>query len=106
MATKMTLEEAHSIHRNFRILATITGIVILTGTISIHYIEKLSWVDSIYFSIVSLSTVGYGDITPQTDPGKIFVCVYLLLGIGILAAFANNIIRSAVARRVIHKSER
>lgn len=100
----MTLEEAHRVKRNFRILASIALGVVAVGSITMHFIEDLSWVNSFYFSVVSLTTVGYGDITPKTDVGKIFVAFYLLAGIGIIAAFASNLVRSAVARRVINQS--
>lgn len=106
MATEMTIEEAHKIRRNFRLLAAATLAVLTVGAIFMHYIEKLSWVNSVYFSVVSLTTVGYGDIVPTTDPGKIFVCFYLLAGIGIIATFASNLIKNAVARRVINKSDK
>lgn len=102
---RMSLEEAHKIHRRFKILVGATIITLGTGTAVMHWLEKLSWVDSFYFSVVSLATVGYGDIVPKTDEGKLFVSFYLLLGIGILAAFVNNLVRGAVARHVIHKAE-
>lgn len=101
----MTLEEARKTRRNFRILAGVSFFMLTVGSIFMHYTEKLSWVDSYYFAVVSLATVGYGDIVPKTDAGKIFVSFYILIGIGILAAFASNLIRSAVARRVIRRSE-
>lgn len=105
MPEVMTVEEARKIRRNFRILAVVTFFMLSFGSTFMHYTEKLSWVDSYYFAVVSLATVGYGDIVPKTDNGKIFVSFYLLIGIGILAAFASNLIRSAVAHRVIRKSE-
>jgi len=102
----MSLVEAHKTRRNFRILAAITFLVITLGSVFMHFTEKLSWVDSYYFAVVSLTTVGYGDIVPKTTNGKIFVTFYLLVGIGIIAAFASNLIRNAVARRIIKKSEK
>ena len=43
--------------------------------------EDLRLLDSFYFSVVTLATVGYGDFTPQTDAGKLFTAVYVLVGI-------------------------
>ena len=54
-------------------------------------VEDLSWVDSFYFTIVTLTTVGYGDISPQTTGGKVFTMVYLLIGIGILVALISEV---------------
>jgi voltage-gated potassium channel len=102
---QMDIETARRIRRNFRLLALATLGAVTTGAVFMHFQEKLSWVDSIYFSVVSLTTVGYGDIVPKTDIGKIFVCFYLLVGIGIIAAFASNLIKNAVAKRVIKQSD-
>lgn len=103
---RMSLEQARKVRRNFRLLAAAAIAMIALGTVVMHAIEKLSWVNSVYFSVVSLTTVGYGDIVPTTDTGKIFVCFYLLAGIGIIAAFASNLLKGAMARRVIHKSSK
>ena len=103
---EMSIDQAHKIHRNFQLLGLATVGVIAIGAIFMHFQEKLSWVNSFYFSVVSLTTVGYGDIVPTTDPGKIFVCFYLLAGIGIIAAFASNLIKNAVAKRVIKRSDK
>jgi len=60
------------------------------GVLFYHYFEKFSWVDAWYFTIITLTTVGYGDIHPTTDVGKIFTSIYVLLGVGIIAGFLSN----------------
>ena len=62
-------------------------ILILTGMVFYHQQEGWSWLDSLYFSVVTLTTVGYGDLSPQTSLGKIFTMVYIILGLGILSSF-------------------
>ena len=79
-----------------RLLILITFTVIFIGVIFYHFQEKLSWVDSFYFTIITLATVGYGDITPQTEIGKIFTSLYVLVGIGILIVFIENIAKQAI----------
>ncbi len=69
----------------YSILAVI--IVLTIGTVFYHFTEKLSWVNAYYFSVVTLATVGYGDITPKTDIGKIFTTVYIFAGVGIITSF-------------------
>ncbi len=70
-----------------------------TGTVFYHHVENLKWLDSIYFSVITLTTVGYGDITPHTDAGKIFTIFYVLIGIGVIAGTANYLLRHALNRR-------
>lgn len=55
------------------------GTLILLGTILFHYIEGWGWVDSFYFTGVSILTIGYGDLTPTHDLSKILTVV---LGFG------------------------
>ena len=62
-------------------------ILLLTGMWFYHWWEGWSWLDSLYFSVVTLTTVGYGDLSPQTAVGKIFTMVYIILGLGILSSF-------------------
>lgn len=56
--------------------------------------------DSFYFSVITLATVGYEDFTPQTDLGKIFTVVYIFLGLGILIGFVTPIGEYIVDRRL------
>ena len=57
------------------------------GTVFYHYQESLSWLDSYYFSVTTLATVGYGDIEPKTNLGKIFTTLYMFVGVGIVTSF-------------------
>ncbi len=73
------------------------------GTVVYARLEGWSLVDALYFSVVTLATVGFGDLHPTTEIGKLFTVGYILFGIGILAAFASELTRdrrSAVGRRM------
>src|ERR687898_2059492 len=72
-------------------LALLTVIAIATGTGFYSFVEGLRFVDAFYFSVVTLTTVGYGDFAPQTDVGKLFTAVYALVGIGILLALITTV---------------
>lgn len=72
-------------------LITLVVGLIAAGGIFYHHVEKLSWLDSFYFTVVTLTTVGYGDISPTTTAGKVFTMAYLLIGIGLLVSFATRI---------------
>ena len=49
-------------------------VIIVTGTLGFRFTEGLSLVDAFYFSIVTIATVGYGDIHPSTEAGNFLQC--------------------------------
>ena len=77
----------------FRYLSAAALTALVGGTIFYHFIEHWSWVNAYYFCVITLTTIGYGDIVPKTDFGKIFTTFYALIGIGIITAFITAFIR-------------
>jgi voltage-gated potassium channel len=82
----------------FRILAATTLATIGLGTVVYHIVEKFSWLNAYYFSVVTLTTVGYGDYVPHTNFGKIFTTFYILIGVGIITTFITSLMRRQGAR--------
>lgn len=72
-----------------RYLLTLAVIAIATGSLVYHFVEHLSWLNAYYLSVISLTTVGYGDYTPHTNFGKIFTTFYVMIGIGIVTTFIS-----------------
>ena len=72
-------------------LLRVTAIILAIGTITYHYLEGWSWIDALYFSIITLTTIGYGDFSPQTTAGKLFTIVYIIIGIGMILGFINAV---------------
>jgi voltage-gated potassium channel len=77
--------------RQFVTLALLAAVAIVSGTGFYSLVEGLRFVDALYFSVMTLTTVGYGDFAPRTDVGKLFTAVYALVGVGILLAFVTTI---------------
>ncbi len=75
----------------YRNLLFLTLIVIAIGSVVFHYLEGWDWIDCVYFSIITLTTIGYGDFSPQTDAGKIFTIFYILVGIGMILNFIHAV---------------
>lgn len=58
--------------------------VIIIGVSGIRYFEQLPWGEALYFVVITLATVGFGDIVPHTIAGRIFTVGLVVVGIGIL----------------------
>ncbi|EHA8590915.1 putative Two-pore potassium channel 5 [Cocos nucifera] len=63
-------------------VALAIGVVLLcvgAGTLALYLVEDLDWMDSLYLSVMSVTTVGYGDRAFKTLPGRVFASVWLLV---------------------------
>ena len=73
--------------KSYRNLLITTNIILAIGTVSFHFIEGWSWIDSLYFSVITLTTIGYGDFSPATELGKLFALGYIVVGVGVILNF-------------------
>ena len=74
----------------YKVLAVSAVLLIATGTVVFSVLEDWSIVDSFYFSVVTATTVGFGDLTPDTDGAKLFTVGYILFGISLIGTFLNT----------------
>ena len=72
------------------LLAFLFGLI-LWDSAFYHFVEGWKWVDAIYFSVVTLSTVGYGDFSPETTAGKIFTVVFIIVGFGLFVSAVTTL---------------
>ena len=73
----------------FRGLLYLVSIVVGSGALFYRAVEGWGWVDSVYFTVITLTTVGYGDLHPTTAGSRIFTVVLILIGIGLLVSSSN-----------------
>ena len=75
----------------FRGIATITLITIAFGTWFFYRYEPTitNGVDALYFTVITLTTVGYGDFSPTTTGTKLFAIFYIFVGLGIIGGFIS-----------------
>jgi hypothetical protein len=83
---------------NSYILLLLPLLVILTGSIGFMVLESLSFLDAVYFTIVTISTVGYGDVHPTTTGSKIFGIVIIVFGIGTFLTIVSNVTQMLIQR--------
>jgi hypothetical protein len=93
----------------FRALLVLVALLLCLGTLFYRSVEGWSALDAAFFSLITLTTVGYGDLVPTTGLSKVFTMVYLVIGISILVGFLNKVARGVVAQehvlRARHKDK-
>jgi hypothetical protein len=75
---------------------------LIVGTVFYHLVEGWRILDSAYFSVITLTTIGYGDFSPQTDLGKLFTILYAFAGVGLLATYLQLRVKRRMTR---HKAQ-
>jgi voltage-gated potassium channel len=90
-------------HDPIRFRLTINLIVFLAvlvfGTIAFMFMESRSFIDAFYYIIVTMATVGYGDIVPTTPAGKIVAILLIVAGVSTFLGVVANATEMMLSRR-------
>jgi len=81
-----------------RYVAGVAGLLLLllAGTTGFRLIEGWSWWDSFYMVVISITTVGYGEVHPLSQPGQIFATFVILTGVGVGSFVLLTVTRSFI----------
>lgn len=83
-----------------RLLLTII-VIIVFSSLGIYWLEPdVSFTDALWWSIVTIATVGYGDIAPVTLGGRLIAIIDMFFGIGVLALFSASLASILVDKRI------
>ena len=84
-----------------QITAAVSSLIVLitVGTVVFRFLEEWTWVQSFYFSVVTLSTVGYGDLHPTSDASRLFTAFYILVGVAVVLSSLGVIGTTHLRRR-------
>ncbi len=88
-----------SVERFGRRLPIVAGALLVSGTLFYWRVEGWTIVESLYFSVVTLTTVGFGDLTPTTPGAQIFTIFYILTGIGVFVALLASVAQQYIAQK-------
>ena len=87
------------------------SVILFLSSFIISYIENMKFIDALWWSFVTASTVGYGDISPQTGLGRLIASILMLVGIGTIgmltgtiATYFNNVEKEPDLTNEIEKS--
>lgn len=88
----------------FRVATLIFTLVMIiaSGTAFFRWAEGWTWLDAYFFTVVTLSTVGYGSLVPATALGKIGTTVFIILGLGVFAVSIQQFGVFAMRKREEH----
>jgi hypothetical protein len=78
--------------------SSLVGLIAI-GTVVYRYLEDWTWIQSFYFSVVTLATVGFGDLHPTTDGARLFTAFFIILGVAIAVSALGVIGTSYLTRR-------
>jgi voltage-gated potassium channel len=82
----------------FRILLALVLSLLVSGTTFFTLVEGWSVLDAFYFSVTTLTTVGFGDPAPATALGKIFTILYIFVGLGVIGGFITVLAKHTFTR--------
>ena len=77
-----------------RVLLAAAGSTLAVGTVGYVLLEHWTPIQALYFCVVTLATVGYGDLHPTTELSELFTIGYVIVGVGILAGFISELAKN------------
>jgi voltage-gated potassium channel len=78
------------IQKELRTGAVALGLVFLTGTLWYKFVEDWHWSDAAYMTMITLSSVGFGEINPLGDRGRIFTMSLIIMGLMSIGYIVNR----------------
>ena len=74
--------------------------ILCVGTLGFHYLEDWSFLESLYATVVTLSTVGYGDFIPHSAGGMLFTVFLIIVGVGTMLYTVGLITETMIEGRL------
>lgn len=93
---KCNILDEHNGRREVIIAALSLLIVIIIGIVGYMEIDEFSFVDALYMTVITISTVGFGEVKELTEGGKIFTSVLILASLVVLGYFISTFTQKLV----------
>jgi voltage-gated potassium channel len=85
LVNQQSYQHLAKVIRRLRVAVVALLIAVLIGTLGYRIIEGSSWFDAYYMSLITLSTVGYGEIIPLSHAGRVFTSFLIIFNLGLFA---------------------
>ena len=82
-------------HPRHQAFALAVVVVMVTGVVFYGLTEDWSLADSLYFTVVALTTIGFGDLAPTTTFSRLFTVLYAIVGVGLIGTLLHLVVTNA-----------
>lgn len=98
---KLMLAVRHGLRSDetFRALFFLMLSLVAAGTLFYWRVEGWTIVDALYFTVMTMSTIGYGDLAPTNTVSKLFTVVFSLLSVGVFVAVVSKLVAIILERK-------
>ncbi|GIX46939.1 MAG: potassium transporter TrkA [Candidatus Tectimicrobiota bacterium] len=86
----------------YRVALALLGALVVLGALGYHLLEGMSALDALYMTVITLSTVGFGEVVPLSPPGRVFTIGLIILGVGAVAWAATSLAEVFFAEQLHH----
>jgi voltage-gated potassium channel len=76
------------------------GLLVLVGTVGYILLEGMAWLDALYMTVITLTTIGYGEVEPLTPIGRIFTLFVIVSGVGLTGYAIQNAVQVMAGDRI------
>ncbi|HEU5113619.1 MAG TPA: potassium channel family protein, partial [Acidimicrobiia bacterium] len=81
-------------------------VILATGTTFYTLVEGWTVIEALYFTVITLTTIGYGDLHPTTEFSRLFTIFFVLAGVSTLLGFLNFILGRTVKEQVERRQQK
>lgn len=76
------------------------GLLLVVGTVGYIFLEGMAWLDALYMTVITLTTIGYGEVEPLTPVGRIFTLFVIISGVGLTGYAIQNAVQVMAGDRI------
>lgn len=80
----------------------VLGALVAVGTVGYHVLEDMTTLDALYMTVMTISTVGFGEIHPLSPVGRSFTIALILFGVSAMAWAAESMVEALLEDQVRH----
>ncbi|MBV9958436.1 MAG: two pore domain potassium channel family protein, partial [Acidobacteria bacterium] len=94
-------EKGQKQRRRFTYLLLAIIVMILLGALGFRLIEGWSFANSLYVAVQTVTTVGYGDVVPESRSGRAFATIFMLAGVGTVLYALTTTVQAVVESEIL-----